>query len=408
LKKILIWIGVLVVAVGAAVAAGLTFWGPSQAAVETPTVTVARGSVEQSVLASGALQASAVTSVGAEVSGRIQSLPVTLGDVVKKGDLIAEIDSVDQQNAVKSAEASLANMQAQLSAKQADLTTAQAALTRADKLIAQTLISDADLLAAQAGLASAQAAIASLEAQISQSELAVESARLNLERTRITAPADGTIVAVLVTEGQSVNAAQSAPTIVKIANLDTMLIKAQISEADITRVRPGQLATFTILGEPQARIDATLLSVDPAPDAITTSDTGLATGDNAVYYNGIFSVANPDHKLRIAMTAQVTIVIDRRDNVLTLPASALGSAGRDGKYRVGVLDPGTSKVRMAEVDVGLNNNITAEITGGLGEGDRVVAGTSVVRTGSGGGQGGTGRPGGALGGLGGGPVRFGG
>ena len=123
MKKILIWIGVLVVAVGAAVAAGLTFWGPSQAAVETPTVTVARGSVEQSVLASGALQASAVTSVGAEVSGRIQSLPVTLGDVVKKGDLIAEIDSVDQQNAVKSAEASLANMQAQLSAKQADLTT---------------------------------------------------------------------------------------------------------------------------------------------------------------------------------------------------------------------------------------------------------------------------------------------
>jgi macrolide-specific efflux system membrane fusion protein len=391
----------ITVVVGGGLAAGWTFWAPSQAAVEPPTITVTRGDVDQTVLATGALLASSVTSVGAEVSGRIQSLPVRLGDVVKKGDLLAEIDSVDQQNAVKSAEASLANMRAQLSAKQADLKTAQAAVDRANKLKAQNLLSDADQLAAQAALASAQAAIASLEAQISQSELAVDAAKLDLERTRITSPADGTVVAVLVTEGSSVNAAQSAPTIVKIADLDTMLIKAQISEADITRVHPGQHATFTILGDPNTKIDATLLSVDPAPDAITTSDTGLSTSDNAVYYNGIFSVANPDHRLRIAMTTQVTIVIDERKGVLTLPSSALGSAGRDGKYRVGVLEGG--KVRPAEVTVGLNNNITAEITEGLNEGDRVVAGVTVVRSGNGGGQGGANR------GLGlGGPVRFGG
>ena len=128
------------------------------------------------------------------------------------------------------------------------------------------------------------------------------------------------MVAVLVTEGQSVNAAQTAPTIVKIADLDTMIIKAQISEADVTRVAPGQHATFTILGDPDTRIDATLLSVEPAPDAITTADTGLSTSDNAIYYNGLFSVANPDHRLRIAMTAQVTIVINSANDVLTLPA----------------------------------------------------------------------------------------
>lgn len=401
MRRIVTWAVLVAVVVGGGVAAGWTFWAPSQAAVEPPTVTVTRSDIDQTVLATGALLASSVTSVGAEVSGRIQSLPVKLGDVVKKGDLLAEIDSVDQQNAVKSAQASLANMRAQLSAKQADLKTAQAAVDRGEKLKAQNLLSDADQLTAQAALASAHAAIASLEAQISQSELAVDAAKLDLERTRITSPADGTVVAVLVTEGSSVNAAQSAPTIVKIANLDTMLIKAQISEADITRVHPGQHATFTILGDPNTRIDATLLSVDPAPDAITTSDTGLSTTDNAVYYNGIFSVANPDHRLRIAMTTQVTIVIDQRKGVLTLPSSALGSAGRDGKYRVGVLEGG--KVRPAEVTVGLNNNITAEITGGLNEGDRVVAGTTVVRTGNGGGQGG-GNRGFGLGG----PVRFGG
>jgi macrolide-specific efflux system membrane fusion protein len=404
MRKFLAWFAVVVVLAGGAAFAGWTYWGPTQAAVEPPTVFVERGDVEQTVLASGALQANAVTSLGAEVSGRIQTLSVRLGDVVKKGDPIAEIDSVNQQNAVKSAEASLANMRAQLSAKQADLKTAQAALERADKLRLQNLLSDADLLTAQAALASAEAAIASLEAQVSQSELAVESARLDLERTNITAPVGGTIVAVLVTEGQSVNAAQSAPTIVKIADLDTMLIKAQISEADITRVRPGQNATFTVLGDPKTRINATLLSVEPAPDAIATSDTGLSTSDNAVYYNGIFSVANPDHALRIAMTTQVTIVIDERKGVLTLPASALGTAGRDGLYRVGVFDPATSKVRVAEVKAGLNNNITAEILEGLAEGDRVVAGANVlgaVRPGGTGGQGGM-----RMGGLGGGGQVF--
>ncbi|OJX54555.1 MAG: hypothetical protein BGO81_15565 [Devosia sp. 66-22] len=399
MKKLLVWIVVIVTVAGGAAFAGLRYWAPSQAAVEPTTVAVELGNVEQTVLASGALQANAVTSVGAEVSGTIQTLSVKLGDIVQKGDPIAEIDSVNQQNAVKSAEASLANMKAQLSAKQADLKTAQAAVERSDKLKAQNLVSDADLMTAQATLASAEAAIASFEAQISQSELAVESARLDLERTKITAPVSGTIVAVLVTEGQSVNAAQTAPTIVKIADLDTMLIKTQISEADITRVQPGQSATFTILGDPSTRIDATLLSVDPAPDAITTSDTGLSASDNAVYYNGIFSVANPDHRLRIAMTAQVTIIIEQRKGVLTLPASALGSAGRDGLYRVGVYDEASGKTRLAEVKVGLNNNITAEITEGLNQGDRVVAGSNVTAARSG-----TGARTGGPGGFGGGAV----
>jgi macrolide-specific efflux system membrane fusion protein len=396
MKRLIVWLGVAVVVIGGAVAAGWSLWAPSQAAVEPATVAVTRGDVERTVLASGSLQANAVTSVGAEVSGRIQTLAVKLGDAVAKGDLIAAIDSVDQQNAVKSAEAS------QLTARQADLKTAQAALTRADKLKAQGLLSDADQLTAEANLTSAQAAIAALEAQISQADLAVDAARLNLEKTRILAPVGGTVVAVLVTEGQSVSAAQSAPTIVKIADLDTMLIKAQISEADITRVQPGQNAKFTILGEPNASIDATLLATEPAPEAIATSDTGLSGSDNAVYYNGIFSVANPDHRLRIGMTAQITITIDQRTGVLTLPASALGTAGRGGMYRVPVYDAASGEIRPTPIKVGLNNNIVAEITEGLAEGDRVVTATPVLGSGTGG----SGSRGGGtfLGGPGGGPV----
>jgi macrolide-specific efflux system membrane fusion protein len=384
--KLVIPIAVAVVVLVVAGAVGWRYLSSSEGRAEPVTVKVERGDIEETVLATGSLQANSITSIGAQVSGTIQTVAVKLGDTVKKGDLIAQIDSTNQQNAVKSAEASLANMQAQLLSKQADLKSAQAALDRAEKLSPQKLISDADLMTARAGLASAQAGVASLQAQISQAKLAVDDANLALSRTTIAAPTDGTVVAVLVSAGQSVNANQTTPTVVKIADLDTMLIKAQISEADVTKVAPGQSATFTILGAPNTRIPATLLSIEPAPDAITTADSGLSSSDNAVYYNGLFSVANPDHRLRIAMTAQVSITINSRTGVLTLPASALGTQGRNGDYRVAVYDPATGTIHPEPVKVGLNNNITAEILSGLNEGDLVVAprsSTSSTSTGGG-------------------------
>jgi len=370
------------------------------------TVKVERGDVTQTVLATGTLEANSVTSVGAQVSGTIQTLPVKLGDVVKSGDLLAQIDSTNQQNAVKSSQAALTNLEVQLQSKQTDLSNAQAALDRANKLAPGNLISGADLQTAQANLASAQAAVASLNAQISQAQLAVDDANLAIARTKITAPVSGTVVAVLVTQGQSVNANQSSPTMVKLADLDTMLIKAQVSEADVTKVAPGQKATFTILGDPNNKIPATLLSIEPAPDAITTSDTGTTGTDNAIYYNAIFSVANPDHRLRIAMTAQVSIVIDSKTGVLTLPASVLGTPGPNGSYRVLVLDPSSGETKPAEVTVGLNNNITAEIVSGLNEGDQVVGARNFGGNGGGATPGGGSRPaGGLFGGGGGGRFR---
>jgi macrolide-specific efflux system membrane fusion protein len=371
--KSLLRILVVVVVVAAA---GTAWWMLSapQAATEPATVAVARGDVEETVLASGTLEANSVTSVGAEVSGRIETLHVKLGDTVKQGDVIAQIDSLNQENDVKAAEASLANIKAQKLAKQADVVQAQQALDRARQLVGQKLMSQADFEAAQATLDAANAQIAALDAQISQAELAVDAANLNLSRTKITAPVSGTVVAVLVTEGQTVNANQQTPTIVKIADLDTMIIKAQISEADVTRVQPGQHAWFTILGEPDRRIDATLLSVEPAPDAIADSDTGISSGDDAIYYNGLFRVENADHHLRIAMTAKVTIVLNEAKNALTIPSSLLGDKGPKGNYVVRVYDPATKTTKPARITVGLDNNITAEVTSGLKEGDLVVSG----------------------------------
>jgi macrolide-specific efflux system membrane fusion protein len=341
------------------------------------TVPVTRGNVEETVLATGTIEASSLVSVGAEVSGRIKTLNVALGDDVKAGHVIAEIDSLNQENAVKAAEASLANVEAQKSIQQASLKQARVALERAEKLNPQKLISDADYQAAQLGVQTAEGQLQAIDAQIQQAEIDVDTAKLNLDRTRIVAPSDGTIVAVAVEVGQSVNANNASPTIVKIANLDRMVVKAEISEADVPRVEPGQKVYFTILGDPDTRIDATLRAVEPAPDSISddTASSSSSSG-TAVYYNGLFDVENPDHRLRISMTAQVTIVLRSADDVLTVPASVLTQKTRDGSYAVRVWNQQSDTAEPRKVTVGLNNKITAEVTGGLEEGDLVIAGTA--------------------------------
>lgn len=363
---------VALLVIGGAAGAGWWFFAAPKAATAPNTVKVARADIEQTVLASGVLQANSLVSVGAEVSGRIDAVHVKLGQDVKKGDLIAEIDSLNQENAVKTAQAALAAIQAQKRAQQATLVQAQAALVRNTSLSGSNLVSKTDLDAAQAAVDSSLAQIDQLDAQIAQAELSVDAAKLNLSRTRIVAPNDGTVVAVLVEAGQTVNANQTTPTIVKIADLDTMVIKAEISEADVVRVAAGQRVYFTILGEPDNQIDATLREIEPAPTSINDDSTST---DTAIYYNGLFDVPNPDHKLRISMTAQVTIVLDEVENALVLSSGLVTRRGPDGNAMVMVYDPVTEQIEPRRVEVGLNNNVMAEIKSGLNEGDEVVSST---------------------------------
>lgn len=362
----------------AIVGAGYFAWQyfmASAPAAEPRTTPVTRGSVEQTVLATGVLEASALVNVGAEVSGRINTLHVGLGDSVKRGELIAEIDSLEQENAVRAAEAALASAEAQKRIQEANARQAEQTLARSQQLREQNLIAASELEAAEIAAEVATAQVEQFAAQILQAQVAVESARLDLERTKVTAPSDGTIVAVMVDEGQTVNAASDAPTIVKIANLDTMIVKAEISEADVPRVEPGQRVYFTILGMPDNQIDATLLDVEPAPDSISTETETNASG--AVYYNGRFMVPNPDHTLRIGMTAEVTIVLDEAQDVLVVPSAALSTVGPDTKI-VRVYDPQSGEIERRDVTVGLDNNITAEITDGLSEGELIIAGGAAM------------------------------
>ena len=366
--KLLVRLIVLLVIVALGYFAWQYFMTPAPAA-EPRTAPVERGSVEQTVLATGILEASSLVNVGAEVSGRINALHVELGDEVSRGDLIAEIDSLEQENAVLAAEAALASAEAQKRIQEANARQAEQTLARSQQLRDQNLISASELEAAEIAAEVAQAQVEQFEAQILSAQLQVDSANLDLERTRITAPTNGTIVAVLAEQGQTVNANSEVPTIVRIANLETMIVKAEISEADVPRVEPGQRVYFTILGEPDQEIGATLVDVEPAPESINSETT---SEDTAVYYNGRFTVPNPDRRLRISMTAQVTIVLDEVENALIVPASAL-ITGPDGAS-VRIYDPATQTVERREVSVGLNNNIDAEIVEGLAEGELIVTG----------------------------------
>ncbi|MCL6408758.1 HlyD family efflux transporter periplasmic adaptor subunit, partial [Dickeya dadantii] len=204
--------------------------------------------------------------------------------------------------------------------------------------------------------------IDALDAQIVQAQITVNTAKVNLGYTQIRSPMDGTVVAIPVEAGQTVNAIQTTPTIAKVANLDTMTIKVKISEADVVKVKTGMPVWFSILGEPNKRYEATLSSIEPAPDSINTDSTttssstssSSSSSSTAIYYNGQFDVKNADGVLRISMTAQVYILLSSVKNAIVVPATALTL--RNGMWYVQVVNA-NKKVESRLVTLGLNDNV---------------------------------------------------
>ncbi|MBA4709254.1 efflux RND transporter periplasmic adaptor subunit [Aquitalea aquatica] len=348
------------------------------------TATVTHLDLEDSVLATGTIKALREVSVGAQVSGQIKSLKVKLGQSVHQGDLLAEIDPRTQENALEDAQASVSSYQSQLKSKLAALLKARQDFSRQQQMLGQQATSRESYDSAKAAMDGADADAQQLQAQLQQARISLKTAQLNLGYTRIVAPIDGVVVALSVEEGQTVNASQSTPTIVKLAQLDTVTVKSEISEGDVVRVKPGMPVYFTILGEPDQRYQASLRSVDPAPQSYSdssdsstsstsTSSSSSSSSSTAIYYYGLFDVPNPQHKLRINMTAQVTVVLSQVKAALAIPANALGAAGKNGRYAVRVVQADGS-VQIRQVRIGLNNNVHAQVLSGLREGEQVVVG----------------------------------
>ncbi|MGR4972804.1 macrolide transporter subunit MacA [Pseudomonas sp. LARHCG127] len=361
------------------VVAGLIFYS-AQSPGKPPeylTAMVERTDIENAVLASGTLQGVKQVDVGAQVSGQLKSLKVKLGDKVKKGQWLAEIDPMLAQNSLRQALVNEENLVAKRQATAAQLKDAKATYDRYKKLQPDDAISKQEYETAESNYRVEEANLLSLNAQIKDARIQVETARVNLAYTHIVAPIDGYVVGVVTQEGQTVIAEQLAPVLLKLADLDTMTVKAQVSEADVIHIVPGQEVYFTILGESEKRYYAKLRGTEPAPqNFLETQNAGTAKQNTAVFYNSLFDVPNPDHRLRISMTAQVRIVLDKAKDVLTVPVAALGAKNQDGSYVIRVLDA-EGKAQPRNVNMGINNNVRVEIKDGLAEGDKVVIGEPI-------------------------------
>ncbi|MBJ7554373.1 efflux RND transporter periplasmic adaptor subunit [Marinomonas spartinae] len=354
-----------VIAVGVAMSSNLM--QTSSANFLTATVTV--GNLDQTVTALGRLQPKELVNVGAQVTGQVQRLHVVLGQKVKAGDLIAEIDAKPQQLALRNAEASVASLQAQKAARQATLVQAQLTYNRQKTLIAVDATARADVEAARAARDVVRAEINSLQAQIDQARIQVETARIKLAYARITAPMDGVVVAVVTKQGQTLNSFQSAPTIVVIAKLNVMTVRAKIAEADVNKIHPGQSVWFTTLGQ-KHRYQAHIEQVEPAPKSIVKGETSTA---QAIYYNALFDVPNPKGVLKPSMTAQVSVLVARERGVVLIPIAALGERIDDG-YRVRVVNPETHQVVSRQVKIGITTTNQAVVISGVKPGEQVVLG----------------------------------
>ncbi|MDF7788605.1 efflux RND transporter periplasmic adaptor subunit [Pantoea stewartii] len=345
---------------------------------EYVTAIVRKGDIENSVLATGRIDAIERVNVGAQVSGQVKSLKVKLGDHVIKGQLIADIDDVPQRNDLRNAEAALNQVKAGLQSKQALLKQAELRFKRQRQMLSEDASSREDFESAEATLATTRAELLSMNAKLVQAKIEVDKKKVDLGYTRVLAPMDGIVIAVVTQQGQTVNSSQSAPTIIKLARLDVMTIKAQISEADITRISAGQKASFTIFSEPDKHYYAVLRTVELAPESVMKDDSlassgsasGSGTSNASVYYNALLDVPNPENRLRIAMTAQVTLLACEAKDTLLVPIQAVHrSEGNKQQVRVLAAD---GKLENREVKTGISNGVDIQILEGLKVGENVV------------------------------------
>ena len=370
-KRFFILLGLLV----AAGAAYYFFSSNSKQETTYLTESVTRGNVEKTVVASGSVESVNKVDVGAQASGKITKLYVKLGQEIKKGEMIADIDSTTQINTLNNKKAALVSYQAQLKAKKTAYDVALSSYNRLSKLYTQKATSLDSVNTAKSTLDNAKAEMEAIEANIKQDEIEVNTAETNVGYTKITAPMDGTVISVPVSEGQTVNANQTTPTIVTIADLSKMKIKPEISEGDITKVKAGQEVSFTILSDSQTVYHSVIDSVDPAntttSDSSSTSSLSSSSSSttSAIYYYANVLIDNPDRTLRIGMTTENNIKIANAKNVLLVSNMAIQK--RDGKSFVNVLND-KNQPEPREVEIGVQNDFKTEIKSGLNEGEKVI------------------------------------
>ncbi|GHT83212.1 macrolide transporter [Betaproteobacteria bacterium] len=417
-KRLLIAAAILLVVTGGWLAKNFLS-GNGKATNAYQFATVQRGDIEDLVTATGTLQPREYVDVGAQVSGQLQKIHVEVGSQVKAGELLAEIDPTVYLSKVDASRAMLRNQRAQLKEREAQLTLAQIQFKRQTALMAEDATTTESVQTAEATLKSAEASLEALRAQIEQTESSLRGDEASLRYARVLAPMNGTVVSISARQGQTLNTNQQAPTILRVADLSTMTVQTQVSEADIGRLRPGIQAYFTTLGSQTQRWYSTLDKIEPTP----------TTTNNVVLYNALFDVPNADGRLMTDMTAQVFFVVAQARDVLQIPLGALQARGprpegarqgeggerrappaganapdraqnptptpsaqhqnakapdaapRTRRATVKVLDR-HGNLSERTIEVGVTNRIQAQVLSGLEEGDKVVSGRATATSGA--------------------------
>ncbi|EAH8849415.1 efflux RND transporter periplasmic adaptor subunit [Campylobacter lari] len=341
------------------------------------TYEVKKQDITQSIEAIGEVYAKTQVDVGAQVSGQITKLYVKLGDHVNEGDLIAQIDKDKQQNDLDITKAQLESAKANLESKKIALDIATKQYQREQKLYDKKATSLENLENLKNTFYALRANVADLKAQTTQLEISLKNAQKDLAYTTITAPSKGEIINVAVEEGQTVNANQNTPSIVRLADLSEMEIRMQIAEADINKISVGKKVKFSILNEPDKKYEATISSIDPANTTISdaTSNTNLnsnsSTSTSAVYYYARVFVKNDNNFLRIGMSTENEIAIKTENNTLVIPTLAIKSDVSG--YYVEILKANNISVKTP-VKLGIKDSLNTQILDGINEGDLVIIG----------------------------------
>ncbi len=376
--KRFLWVGLLAALAGGGWWGYTHFWGGAEDQKKVEVIAVTRGNIEDSVSAQGKLEPKDYVDVGVQVSGQLKKLYVEIGDTVKAGDLLAEIDPQTYQSKVDGNLAQIKSLQAQLEQQKAQAAYDKLQFERTEKLVKAKAVSEQEAEEKEKAYRVSEATVASLEAQIEEAQASLDTNQINLGYTKIYAPMDGIISDQIAREGQTLNANQTTPTVVQVANLDVMTIRAEIAEADVMRLKAGMESDFSTLGSLERKWKGTIRQILPTPEEV----------NDVVLYNALIDVENKDRQLMNGMSTQNTFIVGKAENVLIVPTKALGrrvpARDDDAKgtaYVVRVMGAdGAAQER--EVYVGLVTRAKAEVKSGLREGEQVVTSGEVAESGA--------------------------
>jgi len=391
-RKAMWIIGIL--AVGMAIGGYVFFGGERKVPVRYKTASVERGSIVSVVNATGMINPVTLVQVGSQVTGMVESLHADFNSVVKKDQVVARIDPFPYRARRDQAAANLANAKAAVLKAKADLSQRKREFDRVQSLIKQQFVSQNEVDMAMTAHEGALAQLAVAEAAVKQAQAGLAAAELDLTYTVIKSPIDGIVISRLVEVGQRINASMSIPVIFTIAqDLTKMQVNANVSEADIAGLAEGKDTTFTVDAYPGERFHGRIRQVRNAPISV----------QNVVTYDVVVGVENQDLRLKPGMTANVSIIVAQRDQVLKVPNSALRfnppkmtegdvvaatgrprgavPAERIGARTLWRLGP-SGDPEPVTVESGISDGLFTEVTGGeLKEGDAVIVGFDSARAG---------------------------